>query len=229
MTACLGLFTARWVPMPDAAHGWLTLLYVLACASLVFTPVRATVFSDRSGPGCEATDMRIARRMANKVPEVTVYFWIIKVLATTVGETAADLLNMNLGLGLTWTTVVVAALTAGALTLQLRSGRYVPWRYWLVVILISVVGTLVTDNLVDNFGVPLEFTTAVFAVALAATFASWYTANAPCRSTTSPRPGGRPSTGRRSCSRSRSAPPPVTCSPSGSTSATCRPRASSPR
>ena len=118
--------------------------------------------------------MKIARRMANKVPEVTVYFWIIKVLATTVGETAADLLNMNLGLGLTWTTVVVTALTAGALTLQVRSGRYVPWRYWLVVILISVVGTLVTDNLVDNFGLPIEVTTAVFAVALAAMFALWY-------------------------------------------------------
>ncbi|GAA3214556.1 hypothetical protein ACFO1B_12585 [Dactylosporangium siamense] len=118
--------------------------------------------------------MTIARRAANKVPEVTVYFWIIKVLATTVGETAADLLNMNLGLGLTWTTVVMAVLTAGALALQLRSERYVPWRYWLVVILISVVGTLITDNLVDNFGVPLEVTTAVFAVALAVTFVLWH-------------------------------------------------------
>ncbi|GGM50120.1 hypothetical protein ACFFX1_20100 [Dactylosporangium sucinum] len=118
--------------------------------------------------------MKIARRTANKVPEVTVYFWIIKVLATTVGETAADLLNMNLGLGLTWTTIVMAVLTAAAVTLQFRAERYVPWRYWLVVILVSVVGTLITDNLVDNFGVPLEVTTAVFAVALAATFILWY-------------------------------------------------------
>ncbi|MET7398668.1 hypothetical protein ABZS66_34785, partial [Dactylosporangium sp. NPDC005572] len=118
--------------------------------------------------------MQLTRRTANKVPEVTVYFWIIKILATTVGETAADLLNMNLGLGLTWTTVVMAGLTAAALALQFRARQYVPWRYWLVVILVSVVGTLITDNLVDNFGVPLEVTTAVFAVALAATFILWY-------------------------------------------------------
>ncbi|MET7403010.1 hypothetical protein ABZS66_56975, partial [Dactylosporangium sp. NPDC005572] len=118
--------------------------------------------------------MTTARRMANKVPEVTIYFWIIKILATTVGETAADLLNMNLGLGLTWTTVVMAVLTAAAVMLQFRSDRYVPWRYWLVVILVSVVGTLITDNLVDNLGVPLEVTTAVFTLALAATFILWY-------------------------------------------------------
>ncbi|MEV0568291.1 hypothetical protein [Dactylosporangium sp. NPDC050588] len=173
-SACLGLFTARWVPMPDAAHGWLTLAYVAACAALLPTRSGAGAFSDRSGPTCEAPVMKIARRTANKVPEVTVYFWIIKVLATTVGETAADLLNMNLGLGLGWTTVVMAALTAGALAVQLRAGRYVPWRYWLVVILVSVVGTLVTDNLVDNVGVPLEVTTVVFAVALAVTFVLWY-------------------------------------------------------
>ncbi|MEV4509177.1 hypothetical protein AB0K00_09505 [Dactylosporangium sp. NPDC049525] len=173
-TACLGLFTARWVPMPDAAHGRLALAYVSACAFLLITPAGAGTFSDRSGPTCEAAEMTIARRMANKVPEVTVYFWIIKVLATTVGETAADLLNMNLGLGLTWTTVVMGVLTAGALVLQFRSQRYVPWRYWLVVILISVVGTLITDNLVDNFGVPLEVTIAVFAAALAATFVLWH-------------------------------------------------------
>jgi uncharacterized membrane-anchored protein len=115
-----------------------------------------------------------ARVMLNKVPEVTVYFWVIKVLATTVGETAADLLNDRLGLGLTGTTVVMTALLAGVLVAQFRSRRYVPAVYWLAVVLISVVGTLVTDNLVDNLGVPLTTTTAVFAVALAVTFAAWY-------------------------------------------------------
>ncbi|GAA0904961.1 COG4705 family protein [Virgisporangium aurantiacum] len=114
------------------------------------------------------------RRLANKVPEVTIFFWIIKILATTVGETAADLLSVDVGIGLTWTSVVMAALTLAALVVQLRSDRYVPWRYWLVVILISVMGTLVTDTLVDSAGVPLTVTTALFAVALAATFAAWY-------------------------------------------------------
>jgi uncharacterized membrane-anchored protein len=115
-----------------------------------------------------------ARLMLNKVPEVTIWFWVIKVLATTVGETAADLLNDRLGLGLTGTTVVMSALLAAALVAQFRSRRYVPSVYWLAVVLISVVGTLVTDNLVDNLGVPLTTTAAVFSVALAVTFAAWY-------------------------------------------------------
>lgn len=112
--------------------------------------------------------------MLNKVPEVTIFFWIIKVLSTTVGETVADLLNVNLNLGLTGTTWVMGGLLIVVLTFQFRSRTYVPAIYWLVVVLISVVGTLITDNLTDHFGVPLETTTIIFAVALAATFAVWY-------------------------------------------------------
>ncbi len=112
--------------------------------------------------------------MLNKVPEVTLYFWIIKILCTTVGETAADYLNVNLGIGLTNTTYVVSALLAIALVFQFRLRLYVPTVYWLAVVLISVVGTLITDNLVDNLGVALTTSTAVFAVALAVTFAVWY-------------------------------------------------------
>lgn len=114
------------------------------------------------------------RQLLNKVPEVTVYFWLIKVLCTTVGETAADLLNDRLGLGLTGTSVVMTVLLAGVLVWQFRLNRYVPGVYWAAVVLISVVGTLVTDNLTDNLGVPLEVTTAVFAVALSVTFTVWY-------------------------------------------------------
>ena len=112
--------------------------------------------------------------MLNKVPEVTLYFWIIKILCTTVGETAADFLNGNLGLGLTNTTWVMSAVLAVALAFQFRLRQYVPSVYWLAVVLISVVGTLITDNLTDNFGVSLVTTTIVFSVALAATFAAWY-------------------------------------------------------
>jgi len=115
-----------------------------------------------------------ARRMLNKVPEVTLFFWIIKILCTTVGETAADYLNVDLGFGLTNTTYVVAALLTVALIFQFRSRKYVPGIYWTAVVLISVVGTLITDNLVDNMGVALQTTTIVFSIALAATFAVWY-------------------------------------------------------
>ncbi len=118
--------------------------------------------------------MDVAKTMLCKVPEVTVYFWVIKVLCTTVGETAADFLNFNLNLGLTGTTVIMTGFLAAALVVQFRLRRYVPGPYWLVVVLISIVGTLITDNLVDNFGVPLQTTTIAFSIALAATFALWY-------------------------------------------------------
>ena len=112
--------------------------------------------------------------MLNKVPAITLAFWVIKVLCTTVGETAADYLSETLDLGLTITTAIMAVLLVAALVLQLRMRRYVPWVYWLVVVLVSVVGTQITDNLVDNLGVPLEATTGAFAVALAFTFGGWY-------------------------------------------------------
>jgi uncharacterized membrane-anchored protein len=120
------------------------------------------------------TGWGVAREMLNKVPEVTVYFWLIKVLCTTVGETAADFLNDHVGLGLTGTSIVMSIALAIALWYQFRKWEYDPPIYWLSVALISVVGTLITDNLSDNFGVALELTTAVFAVALTATFAIWY-------------------------------------------------------
>ncbi|TFD83505.1 hypothetical protein E3T61_20910 [Cryobacterium lactosi] len=117
----------------------------------------------------------ITRRMLNKVPEVTLIFWVIKVLATTVGETAADFLNVDLGLGLAVTSIIMAVLLVAALIAQFELRRYVPAVYWLSVVLISVVGTLITDNLTDNLGVPLWITTVVFAVALAITFVVWFT------------------------------------------------------
>jgi uncharacterized membrane-anchored protein len=115
-----------------------------------------------------------ARQMLNKVPEITVYFWVIKVLCTTVGETFADNLNENLGLGLTNTSYLMAALLAVVLVFQFRARRYVPGIYWLAVVLISVVGTLVSDNLVDNLGVGLETTTIAFGAILICVFAGWY-------------------------------------------------------
>src|SRR5580765_4141873 len=115
-----------------------------------------------------------ARRMLNKVPEVTVYFWVIKVLCTTVGETASDYLSENVGLGLTATTFITGALLALTLVFQFRARRYVAGIYWLAVVLISVVGTQITDNLTDNIGVSLVITTIVFSIALAIVFAIWY-------------------------------------------------------
>jgi uncharacterized membrane-anchored protein len=115
-----------------------------------------------------------ATRMLNKVPEVTVFFWIIKVLCTTVGESFADYINETLGFGLARTTLVFSALLIIVLVVQFRLRRYVPAVYWLTVVLISVVGTLLTDQLTDGLGVELWISTTVFTVLLAAVFAIWY-------------------------------------------------------
>ncbi len=119
-------------------------------------------------------DAGLAGRMLNKVPAVTVFFWIIKVLCTTVGETAADFLNANLHLGLSGTTAVMGVLLVVALVIQFRARAYIAWVYWLVVVLLSVFGTLITDNLSDQLHVPLQVSTIVFSAALAVTFAIWY-------------------------------------------------------
>lgn len=110
----------------------------------------------------------------NRVPEVTVDFWLIKLMAVTVGETAADFLALNLGLGLQNTTYLMSAILVGVIAVQFAQKRYVPWAYWAAVVMVSVVGTLLTDNLIDTFGVPLANTTIACTVLLAAIFAAWY-------------------------------------------------------
>lgn len=117
---------------------------------------------------------RHAANMLNKVPEVSVLFWIIKIMSTTVGETGADYLAVHVGLGTAVTGAITLALLLVALVLQVRAKAYVPWIYWLSVVLISVVGTQITDALTDGLGVSLYLSTAVFSVALAATFFIWH-------------------------------------------------------
>ena len=110
----------------------------------------------------------------NKVPEITFSFWIIKIMSTTVGETGADFLAVNAGWGQGLTRAVMGTLLAGALFMQLRTRRYAPWIYWLTVVLVSVVGTQITDLLTDGLGVSLYVSTSAFAVVLAALFWVWY-------------------------------------------------------
>src|SRR3954447_5861285 len=127
----------------------------------------------RMGQMKNASSMRLGP-MLNKVPEVTLAFWVIKVMSTTVGETGADYLAVHVGLGTALTDAIMAVLLLVALVFQLRAQRYVPWRYWLTVVLVSIVGTQITDALTDGFEVSLYLSTAVFALALAVTFAVWY-------------------------------------------------------
>ena len=114
------------------------------------------------------------RSLLIKVPEVTAYFWIIKVLSTTVGETFADYLNSTLGLGLNGTSIILTIGLLVALAIQLKMKRYIPLTYWLCVVLTSITGTLLTDNLTDNLGVSLITSSVIFAILLAISFSAWF-------------------------------------------------------
>jgi len=115
-----------------------------------------------------------ARSLLSKVPEVTIFFWVIKVLCTTVGETFADFINGRLGDNLNTTTAVMSTLLVVALVFQFRARRYVPGIYWGTVVLVSVVGTLITDNLVEHFNWSLTRSTIVFGAAMLTAFGIWY-------------------------------------------------------
>jgi uncharacterized membrane-anchored protein len=116
-----------------------------------------------------ATGLRTA---LSKVPEVTAYFWVIKVLTTGMGEAAADFMVHGPG-----PAVAVAVSGTGllvALALQFRADRYRAWVYWFAVVMVSVFGTLAADGLRIGLGLPYWVTTLGFSVALAVVFAAWY-------------------------------------------------------
>lgn len=121
----------------------------------------------------ESSNYRVAD-MSNKVPEATLVFWAIKIMATTVGETGADYLAVHVGLGTALTGGMMLTLLIVALVAQLRMRKYVPWIYWLTVVLVSVVGTQITDALTDRLGISLYASTLAFSIALAVVFALWY-------------------------------------------------------
>ncbi|MFC0142141.1 response regulator [Erwinia mallotivora] len=110
----------------------------------------------------------------SKVPQVTLFFWLIKMMSTTVGETAADYLNFNPGFGLGFTSLVAGILLAVVLGMQMRARHYIPVLYWLTVVLVSIFGTLVTDNFTDSLGIPLGYPTLMFGSALILTFMLWH-------------------------------------------------------
>jgi uncharacterized membrane-anchored protein len=113
-------------------------------------------------------------KVLNRVPEVVFSFWVIKILATTVGETAADYLSDTLKFGLSNTSYIMSVILLIALFNQFRIKRYVPISYWIVVVLMSITGTLITDRLVEDLNVSLMSINVVFSIALVVVFALWY-------------------------------------------------------
>lgn len=138
------------------------------------SPLMPVAPNDVPGTSPAAAARSDAARLLNKVPAVTLAFWVIKLMSTTVGETGADYLAVHVGLGSFVTGGIMISLLVCALLLQLQSRRYVPWTYWLTVVLVSVVGTQITDGLTDGLGISLYASTTAFSIALAAVFAVWY-------------------------------------------------------
>lgn len=109
---------------------------------------------------------------ASKVPLITVYFWIIKLFTTAMGEATSDYMVRTIS---PVPAVLLGALGfAVALTLQFRAKRYVAWIYWLTVTMVAVFGTMAADVLHIKFGVPYLASTVFFTVVLAAVFVLWY-------------------------------------------------------
>ncbi|HWE91060.1 MAG TPA: hypothetical protein VG317_16495 [Pseudonocardiaceae bacterium] len=116
--------------------------------------------------------LRPAVNVVSKVPEVTIYFWITKVLTTGMGEVTSDYLVQRfspfiaVGIGF----VIFAA----SMVLQFRARRYRPWAYWTAVVMVSVFGTMCADVLHVGLGIPYVVSTTFYAIVLIVVFAVWY-------------------------------------------------------
>lgn len=110
----------------------------------------------------------------NRVARLGILFWVIKILSTTVGETAADYIAVNLKLGLPKTAILMGVLTIIVVIWNFRQKKYFPPSYWLLIVMMSIEGTLITDFLVDNLGVSLLVLDVIFTIAMVVVFAIWY-------------------------------------------------------
>jgi uncharacterized membrane-anchored protein len=124
--------------------------------------------------GTHAARTRAARAVSSgalRVPEITVYFWVIKALSTAMGESTSDymvhVMDPVLAVGIGFIGLLIA------LALQFSRRRYLAWTYWLAVVMVGVFGTMAADVLHVGFGVPYVVSSALYAVVLAAVFITW--------------------------------------------------------
>ena len=114
------------------------------------------------------------RQLFSKVPEIiTIYFWVTKILTTGMGEAFADYL-LNTTSHPVWVVIVTAFVLIASLVLQVSLRRYVAWVYWLVVVMVSVFGTMAADVVHFWWGIPLTVSTPFFATAMIIIFIAWY-------------------------------------------------------
>ncbi|MBC7590431.1 MAG: hypothetical protein H7226_05215 [Salinibacterium sp.] len=109
--------------------------------------------------------------MANRVPQVTALFWILKLLTTGIGETASDFMVKTFDP--VSVVLIAAVIFAASFVLKISVARYTPWRYWLFVLMVAVFGTMVADVTHIALDVPYAVSTAAFAIMLGVVFAAW--------------------------------------------------------
>ena len=116
--------------------------------------------------------MQLAKQTLRKVPEVTIYFWIVKLLSTAMGESTSDYLVFHINPYLAVALGLIGLIAS--LVLQLLVRRYVAWIYWLAVVMVAIFGTMAADVIHVVLGVPYLISTVFFAVVLAIIFVVWY-------------------------------------------------------
>jgi uncharacterized membrane-anchored protein len=115
---------------------------------------------------------QLAMQAMRKVPEVTIYFWIIKLLSTAMGESTSDYLVYHIN---PYVAVALGGIgLVAALLLQLVVRRYIPWIYWLAVVMVAIFGTMAADVLHVVLGIPYVVSTVFFTLVLATIFIVWY-------------------------------------------------------
>ena len=112
--------------------------------------------------------------LVSKVPAVTLGFWIIKIAATTLGETGGDALSMSLDLGYLVSTGIFAAVFSVAVAAQIRAKAFHPWLYWLTIIATTTVGTTLADFADRSLGIGYAGGSALLLVLLLGSLAMWY-------------------------------------------------------
>lgn len=114
----------------------------------------------------------IAGRALTKVPEITVFFWITKILTTAMGEATSDFMNATIGPAIAVPLMLIGLVVA--LKRQFKATGYNAWDYWLVVIMVAVFGTSCADALHVGFGIPYTVSSAFYLVVLGVVFTAWY-------------------------------------------------------
>ncbi|WP_435607210.1 COG4705 family protein [Pseudomonas knackmussii] len=115
----------------------------------------------------------------NKLPQITLAFWVMKICATTLGETAGDLLSMTLDVGYAASSLILISLFLVTLFGQLATRRYNPWLYWLVILSTSTAGTTMSDFMDRTLGLGYASGSAILVSILIATFALWRLSGTP--------------------------------------------------